>query len=117
MFADAAGGREVHKDGQALGFLSSPTGFDPMNSNVRYKTVLEVVNTVCGQHESGGLAAIGAMAAIRAMMDYWESHLDSGHSPVIILRDVDELAVRLQNMRQELEEALRLNPDSACRVA
>ena len=80
VYGTAEGGRVVMKDGVKLGELLSPSGFTPASSvSHRYKTVREVIEGVCAQYSSGGLAAIGAVAAIRAVIPYWESHFAERH--------------------------------------
>lgn len=112
VFIKADGGRYVMKDGEVVSELSSPTGFDPYNplSNDRHKTVLEIVEGICRQHDQA-IGGIGAVAGVRAMAKHWDSHLREGQPPRIIIQDIDELKLQLDNIAADLRSALNL-PES-----
>ena len=99
--------RTVVKDGSQLGSLASATGFDPYNelSDTRYKTVLELVETVARSLDQN-IDGIGAAAGIRAMASHWESHLLEGNPPSIVLTDLQDMQARISDAIAELTAAL-----------
>lgn len=110
VYGDAAGGRRVEKNGKVLGSLSSPTGFDPFNllsPNDRYKTVLEIVESVCREHDHD-ISGIGAAAAVREMVKYWHSHMAEGMEPISLIGDLQETKDRIDRIIGDLSTVLGL---------
>ena len=65
---------------------------------------LGIVHAVNRDFASNGLASIGAVAALDAMKVHWGVHLAEGHSPNIVLKDIDELKAQLDVMQAEISK-------------
>ena len=73
-----------------------------IQADAELSATLDIVDEVILDFEGAGISSIGASAALKAMADYWESHLLEGHNPQVISEDIDSLTSRLEVMRAEI---------------
>ena len=67
---------------------------------------LEQVTLIASELGCRGISGIGASSALTTMMHYWTGHLQEGHSPQILLDDIQELILQLTQAHQNLSQRL-----------
>ena len=109
VYASEAGGRYVMRDGKCLAEVPAEPRYSPLSlaSDGRFKTVLEAVESVCREHDNG-MDGIGAVAALRTMVPYWDAHLAEGWAPAVLVEDLEGLKNRIGNIIQDLTTVLNL---------
>lgn len=66
------------------------------------KNTLSVIDAVCDDFDGSSIESIGAVAALKAMVPYWDKQLADGRKPRIVSDDIDELRQLLEMMRAEI---------------
>jgi len=109
VYASEAGGRYVMRDGKCLAEIPAEPAYKPLSlaSDVRFKTTMEAVESVIRDHDNG-LDGIGAVAAIRTMIPYWETHLAEGWPPTVLVKDLETMKGRIDAITQDLTTVLNL---------
>lgn len=72
-----------------------------------------IVGSVCDDFDGGGIASIGASAALKAMLYHWKDHLAQGHNHGIISVDIDSIKDQLEIMRAEIMRRILVLSTSA----
>ena len=79
-----------------------PSDDCPSNEN----SPLGIVHQVVVQSEGLGIHAVGANAALMAMLRHWKDHLEDGHDPQIIDSDTRDMINLLVEMRTEIRQKI-----------
>lgn len=112
VYGKACGGRYVMHNGKVVSELSAQPGYKPYSllSDDRFRTVPEAIEAVRRLH-STGIDGVGTAAAVAAMLPHWEEHLAEGHSPAIVVRDLEEVKRTIDALLVDLKTTLDLPDD------
>lgn len=79
--------------------MSKVAGVD---SKAEAERKLSEIEKVCREAEGGGMASIGACAAVRAMAHHWRDHFLEDFGWEIVDADIKDALAELERVRMEL---------------